>query len=303
MKKRNYIIFVLLSVILYNCDDKEPVPVTEDTINFRLIDSEPAWSPDGGWIAFYHIDSIESRCGIYLINPEGTKIEQWHEGFAEYPAWSPDGDWITFSEKSQIWIKKIDGESLTQLTFNGKNFFPSWSLDGQRIIFDGRITDEMKFYGIFKMKNDGKEKTLFRYDNNEGDMRMPSWINHSSIIYARCSPLFYSTEIFKMDSNGENEVRLTFNNADDYFPKYSNNRIAFTSKPMDKPHFMIWTMNDDGSNLKLLTDAQAYTCDWSPDGKHIVYTDARLENGRLWIMDADGSNKQQLTFESHFIDF
>ncbi len=36
---------------------------------------------------------------------------------------------------------------------------------------------------------------------------------------------------------------------------------------------------------------------WSPDGKYIVYTDVRQEYGRLFIMNADGSDKRQLTFE------
>jgi len=58
--------------------------------------------------------------------------------------------------------------------------------------------------------------------------------------------------------------------------------------------------NSDGSGLKQLTDTRGYTCDWSPDGKQIVYTDSRAENGRLWIMDVDGSNKKQLTFEYYF---
>lgn len=56
-------------------------------------------------------------------------------------------------------------------------------------------------------------------------------------------------------------------------------------------------MDVDGSELKQLTNTQGYSCDWSPDGNYIVYTDSRRENGRLWLMHADGSNKRQLTFE------
>ncbi len=303
MKKRiPYLLALLLSVILYSCDNKEPALVTEETIDFRLIDSEPAWSPDGKWIAFYHGDTVPGKWGIYMISPDGKNIRKWHDGIPKTPAWSPDGQWIAFSEGAQIWKKKIDGDSLTQLTFKGRNFFPSWSPDGQRIAFDGWIPDEMKVYGIFKIGNSGKEKILFGYDTN-GAIRMPTWANNSTIIHIRYSQQFYLPEIFSMDSNGENEVRLTFNNANDYYPKFSNNRIAFTSEPHDKPHFRIWTMNADGSGLKRLTDTQSYTCDWSPDGKHIVYTDARVENGRLWIMDADGSNKRQLTFDYQFTNF
>ena len=295
-------LFLFLIMEIKGCENKESVPIIEEPIDFCLIDGEPAWSPDGKWIAFYHDDSLFSKAGIYLISPDGANIRKCQDGIAETPAWSPDGQWIVFSKNAQIWKKKIDGDSLTQLTFEGRNFFPSWSPDGQWIAFDGWIPDEMKFYGIFKMDKSGKEKTLFGYDVN-GAIRMPTWANNSTIIHIRYSQQFYLPEIFSMKSNGKNEVRLTFNNANDYYPKFSNNRIAFTSKPHDKPHFGIWTMDADGSNLKQLTDTQAYTCDWSPDGKHIVYNDARAKNGRLWIMDADGSNKRQLTFDYHFTNF
>ncbi|MDD4427160.1 MAG: DPP IV N-terminal domain-containing protein [Paludibacter sp.] len=306
MKKRlSYWFISLLLFILSGCDKKEACPgcFGDEPVDFRVIDYEPAWSPDGQWIAFYHGDTVPDKWGIYLISPDGENIKKWHDGpAAATPTWSPDGQWIAFSGGAQIWKKKIDGDSLTQLTFEGRNFFPSWSPDGQWITFDGWIPDEMKVYGIFKINNNEKEKILFGYDTN-GAMRMPTWTNNSTIIHIRYSQQFYYPEIFSMDSNGKNEIRLTFNDANDYYPKFSNNKIVFTSKPHDKLYFRIWTMDADGSNLKRLTDTQAYTCDWSPDGKYIVYTDARKENGRLWIMDADGGNKRQLTFEHHFINF
>lgn len=59
-------------------------------------------------------------------------------------------------------------------------------------------------------------------------------------------------------------------------------------------------MKADGTDLKQLTNTQGYSCDWSPDGSKIVYTDSRAVNGRLWIMNADGSNKDQLTFATFF---
>jgi TolB protein len=292
----------LILAILCGCNKEYPC-IDCEPVAFRVIDSEPAWSPDGQWIAFYHGDSVKGKSGIYLLSPDGENIRKWHYGIPETPAWSPDSKWIAFSENAQIWKKKFDGDSLTQLTFEGRNFFPTWSPDGKWIAFDGWIPKEIKFYGIFKMDNNGKEKVLFRYDDNEGDMRMPTWADNSTIFYVRYSPKFYSTEIFSMDSNGENELRLTFNDADDLYPKFSNNKLAFLSKKRDNPQPRIWKMNTDGSNQIQLTNTQTSSCDWSPDGNYIVYTDGRAENGRLWIMNADGSNKRQLTFEHQFENF
>jgi Tol biopolymer transport system component len=67
-------------------------------------------------------------------------------------------------------------------------------------------------------------------------------------------------------------------------------------------------MDTDGSNLRPLTTAGAnLTFSWSRDGVHIVYVHydfrkADVNNGTLWIMNADGTNKRQLTF-NHNLQF
>ena len=101
-------LFLFLIMGIGGCENKESVPIIEEPIDFCLIDGEPAWSPDGKWIAFYHDDSLSSKAGIYLISPDGANIRKCQDGIAETPAWSPDGQWIVFSKNAQIWKKKID---------------------------------------------------------------------------------------------------------------------------------------------------------------------------------------------------
>lgn len=300
-KRLSFSLIILLLSVSCNTNRNEPCPgcIEDPILKYRLIDIEPTWSPDGKWIAFYH--GVPGQSGIYLISPDGENINKWHYGIPETPAWSPDGKWIAFSQGAQIWKKKIDGDSLTQLTFEGRNFFPSWSPDGKNIIYDGWIMDKIKFHGIWRIDNAGIN-SLIKYDEHTGDIRMPH-CGLDFIVYAKYSPEYFSMEIYCMGYDGSNEKRLTFNESTDNYPKVSNNKIAFLSQPKDKPHLRIWVMDADGSNLKRLTDTQSYACDWSPDGKQIVYTNAEADNGRLWIMDADGTNKRQLTFEHHFINF
>jgi len=78
----------------------------------------------------------------------------------------------------------------------------------------------------------------------------------------------------------------------------TNGRITF-STDFVRPS-QIYTMRPDGTGLRQLTHvrsgAGAKEPDVSPDGTRIVYTKDR----QLWVMNADGSGKTQLTDEEGF---
>jgi Tol biopolymer transport system component len=67
----------------------------------------------------------------------------------------------------------------------------------------------------------------------------------------------------------------------------------------------IYVMNEDGTGLRRLThfaggSRNAYMCDWSPDGKNIVFHVRGADpNGpgvnQLFVMTADGTHVRRLT--------
>jgi Tol biopolymer transport system component len=64
------------------------------------------------------------------------------------------------------------------------------------------------------------------------------------------------------------------------------------------PHMKIYEANPDGTELKCLTpEAKVYTAEgsYSADGKRIVYTSGTAGNTQLFVMNADGGGKRQLT--------
>jgi WD40 repeat protein len=89
----------------------------------------------------------------------------------------------------------------------------------------------------------------------------------------------------------------------------SNGRIAFSYGDQFPggdlgAHTDIFTVRPDGSGLRQLThvaeDAAAALPSWSPDGTKIVFESNVSGNYEIWVMDADGGHKTQITHERRF---
>lgn len=77
-------------------------------------------------------------------------------------------------------------------------------------------------------------------------------------------------------------------------------QVGYYSVVENKGHQMLFTMAADGSNQKALTvDAQSETSAvWIADGKRIAF----LREGQLWSMNADGTDRKQLTYSKTDIE-
>ncbi len=108
--------------------------------------SDPAWSPDGQWLAY---DS--DRPGeIALASADGSQhrtLETGYPGSVRYPTWSPDGTRIAFESSPlggcgktpfqvgacAIYVVRLDGTHLQMLARHGAA--PAWSPRGTTIAY------------------------------------------------------------------------------------------------------------------------------------------------------------------------
>ena len=70
-------------------------------------DTDPAWSPDGEWIAF--ASEQEGTFDIWRMRPDGTGIERLTTGPAidHDPTWSPDGRAIAFTRDEGTGVRQV----------------------------------------------------------------------------------------------------------------------------------------------------------------------------------------------------
>ncbi|MCS7060503.1 MAG: DPP IV N-terminal domain-containing protein [Anaerolineae bacterium] len=130
-------------------DGENPRQITFEGNNFL-----GAWSPDGRRIAFTSDRGGQGDNEIYVMNADGSQVEQLTDNAIDdaAPAWSPDGRYLAFHSYEQgvfnIYVYDLERRQSQAVTREALPVrFPAWSPDG-RYILATQQPGEREFDGL-----------------------------------------------------------------------------------------------------------------------------------------------------------
>jgi Tol biopolymer transport system component len=151
----------------------------------------PAWSPDGGLIAFSGLVADGRPVDtVQVMTPAGRDVRDLG-AMGECATWSPDGSRLAYCSHPgdgnwAVWAMNRDGSDRRQLTYpvltppagaNG-DAPADWSPDGRRILYSAVVQGDRE---LFVMNADGSEKR--RVTHWHGGDSPQVWLADGRIVF------------------------------------------------------------------------------------------------------------------------
>jgi eukaryotic-like serine/threonine-protein kinase len=248
-----------------------------------------AWSPDGGKIAAYVIDSGENGMNFQIVEvnvPNGeenlVKGGRWFQ--INTMKWLPDGSGLllaaqkTSGATAQLWVLSYpDGKTRKLSNDLGKYESVAVTADGSTIAAVQWNMSSQIWIGPVDAPEKAQQVTNGRSDGKYG----VTWTNEGRLIYSGVNG--DSWDLFEVDADGKNEKRLTFGERFHGLPTVceGGKSVVFDSNTAGIRH--LWKMNrESGTETQLTNGAGEFGPVCAGEGEWVFYGQA-MEGGGTYV--------------------
>lgn len=247
---------------------------------------QPAWSPNGKFIAFWTASEKGQRDILVIDAAGGTPKAITDDAAVDWnPIWSADGKYLYFASdrggSMNFWRVAVDDktgdisgefQAATIPSSAGQHF--CFSRDGKKLVYvqnNNRSTIQRIEFDPNTEKINGQPAALIEGTQTAAHPAVSP--DGERIAFSSAGATV--EDIFIINKDGTGLRNLTDDKAKDRLPRWSpdGNLITFFSNRNGK--YEIWGVKPDGSNLRMLTDSPNIPTlrygVWSPDGKQMAY--------------------------------
>ena len=228
--------------------DAEGDPSTPQGLFFQ---AEPAWSPDGGTIAF--VSKRNGTFDLFAMSADGSgtrSLTSTKEDDGQ-PAWSPDGDRIVFARgaSSRLYVMDADGSGARRVTDEEVDEGdPAWSPDGRWIAYV-RKAPGSSIRELWLVRPDGSQRrALTKLD---GLAQGPAWSPDGKQLVFSANVDGKGFDLYTIGADGKG-MKLVTSRDDSFEPAWSpdGRTIAFSEGGA------IQTIDVENGDERRLTDPE-----------------------------------------------
>lgn len=193
-----------------------------------LWEIEPRWLPNGTLIHFSTGPSM-AELSLQVIRPDGKERAALSTGGGEGPAyWSPDSRFLAMRTPydsdgvSQLMIYEpaTDAVRIIDTGLQGENTIPTWSPDGQHLVFSHRDAGQKSGAELYRISIHGGVPD--RLTRNNMEEFKTSWSTDGKTIFFMANGDGEPVQIYRVSAFGGATVRVSSEeNAPAYFPQVS----------------------------------------------------------------------------------
>lgn len=238
-------------------------PVTKN----GSINLSPAWSPDGGEIAYTSYKMSNPDLYVKDLGTGRTRALSNIKGVNTSPDFSPDGGKIAMArsvdaDSDLFLVDARTGAELRRLTTGGGiDVSPDFALDGSRIVFASERSGGSQ---VYSMPAGGGDATRLTFT---GDFNIDPVLSPDGTKIAYVGRSGGGFDIYVCDVDGRNAIRLTQGMGDNEDPTWSpdGRYVVFGSTRTGRSE--LWISTADGRHQTRLTDSGGWTQPaWAPRG-------------------------------------
>ncbi len=235
-----------------------------DKVGRKLMEQEPAWSPDESQLAI--LAAPQGQIDLYLVNLKTSQATQLNNDSASHGemVWSPKGDMLAFKSRDD----------------NG-------NIEKAFVLRDGKLT-AIPTEQIAKLAS----------ETDLGGVLTLTWLDDQRLFFYPVSSALQSLGIWTYNT-ADGSLKPVYNKALTT-PDYQSKTQQWVFSSTDGKN-TLYVLDLNSAEPKTVVPQSALAPIWVPDGKRIIYSVDNGETYDIHIVNTDGSNDKTLATAVNFI--